>query len=185
MSSLAHIDIETTGLDADRHEIWEVGLVLEDTEATVPVSEHHWFVPVHHLGTADPTALGIGGFYERHPAGDNESDTGKGATYPLSFARQFEALTRGATLVGANVRFDERFLDKYLKEHGAVPGWYFRLCDVEALGQGKLRLPLPMGLAKTAAQLEVPNTYEAHTALDDAKLSRDVYWTIVEGKPRV
>ena len=31
MSTLAFVDIETTGLDVDRAEVWEVGLYIEST----------------------------------------------------------------------------------------------------------------------------------------------------------
>jgi hypothetical protein len=56
--SLAFIDTETTGLDPDRHEIWEIALIVDD-------QEYQWFLPVD-LGKADPIALNIGRFHERY-----------------------------------------------------------------------------------------------------------------------
>ncbi len=38
-ADLAFVDTECTGLDPDRHEIWEVGLIVDD-------EEHSWFLPV-------------------------------------------------------------------------------------------------------------------------------------------
>jgi hypothetical protein len=53
---------------------------------------------------------------------------------------------------------------------------------VEALVQGYKGLRKPTGLAKCANLMEIVNNYEAHTALDDAKLARDVYDSVIAGK---
>lgn len=95
--TLCFVDCETTGLDPDRHEIWEVAVILRgrtdpltrellehlarDVEpgsaaAEVPVLLEDpgdemfvWQLPVD-LARADPIALNIGGFVERRwPAG--------------------------------------------------------------------------------------------------------------------
>ena len=39
------IDIETTGLDPERHEILSIGIIIEDTEKKLPYNE----VPKLHL----------------------------------------------------------------------------------------------------------------------------------------
>ena len=164
------VDIETTGLDVDRHEIWEVGVILERNVGW----ERRWFLPVD-LGKADPEALRIGGFYDRHPwASNGHTHTVSSLT---SFAKEFEELTRGATLVGANVRFDEAFLSKLLKANGACPGWHYRLLDVEAYAAGALGLPDPLGLHSTAKNLGIdPDSFgDTHTALVDAALAKAVY----------
>ena len=56
--TLAFIDTETTGLDPDRHSIWEVGLITPDGD------EHLWQFPVEEM-SADPFALEIGRYWER------------------------------------------------------------------------------------------------------------------------
>ena len=182
---LSFLDIETTGLDPHRAEIWEVGLVnryYAGEPARYQEQEHHWFLKVDHLETAEQVALDIGGYHVRHPEGDVMWEAKVRVTQPFDFARDFERLTRGATLVGANVRFDERFLNDYLRAHHRLPGWFFRMIDVEALVQGYKGLRKPTGLAKCANLMEIVNNYEAHTALDDAKLARDVYDSVIAGK---
>jgi DNA polymerase III epsilon subunit-like protein len=188
---LVFLDIETTGLDPEAHEVWEVGIVVRTVEQKEKVTirtdqDYHWFLSPQHLETATPEALAIGGYYERHPYGDNFAADGlvqlQKIAAPYDFARDFERLTRGATLVGANVRFDERFLNDYLRKYHRVPGWHFRLCDVEAMTQGYMGLAKPTGLAKCANLLEIPNEYLAHTALDDAKLARDIYDAVVNDR---
>jgi len=184
---LVFLDCETTGLDPARAEMWEVGAIARygtPDQGLYIETEHHWFLRVNHLETADQAALDMSGYYTRHPEGDNEDPLAPEkdkvrVTAPFTFAQEFELLTRGATLVGANVRFDERFLGDYLRAHHRLPSWHFRMCDVEAMTQGYMGLTKPTGLAKCANLLEIPNEYDAHTALDDAKLARDVYDAVV------
>ena len=63
--TLAFIDTETTGLVPDRHTIWEVALI------TPAGDEHVWQFPVDEMA-ADPFALNIGRYWERHWSTDNE-----------------------------------------------------------------------------------------------------------------
>jgi len=190
-SRLVFVDIETTSLDPVTGEVWEVGAlvrtVVEEPGRTITTDEpYHWFLKPQHLETATPEALAIGGYYDRHPYGDHFAADGlvqlQKVANPYDFARDFERLTRGATLVGANTRFDERFLNDYLRKYHRVPGWHFRMIDVEALTQGYMGLERPTGLAKCANLLEIPNEYLAHTALDDAKLARDIYDAVVNDR---
>ena len=126
MSAVVFVDTETTGLDPDIHEIWEVGLIVGDVELS-------WQLPVD-LGRADTKALEISRFYERR----DDADLTRLASFGLiqEFATEFEKLTRGMHLVGAVVSFDEERLRKLLKNNGAAPGWHYHLVDVEALAAG-------------------------------------------------
>ena len=182
---LLFIDTETTGLNPERHELWEIAAVERVPHTTGPGAEtrHRWFVRPEHLDTAEPVALEIGHFYERFPTADTyDPQTDILPDHSSTFAREFEKMSRGATLVGANVRFDERFLNDFLRRFRCVPGWSYRLLDVEALTQGYMGLDYPVGLAKCANILEIPNEYVAHEALSDALLARDVYDAVVNDR---
>ncbi len=123
------VDCETTGLDPERHEIWEVGLILPDG------SEHSWQLPVD-LSRADAIALNIGRFHERYdvaPYGLVES-----ADLKRSFAREFVHMTRGLHLAGCVVSFDAERLARLLRANGECPMWHYHLIDVEALAAGWL-----------------------------------------------
>lgn len=122
MTVLCFIDTETTGLDPDRHEIWEVGLILPDG------AEHEWQLPVD-LSRADPMALNIGRFHERRVLTTPKGD----------FAKQFVRLTRGLHLCGAVVSFDTDRLWRLLRANGECPMWHYHVIDVEALAAGWLR----------------------------------------------
>lgn len=59
---LAFVDCETTGLDPDRHEVWEVALILR---ADAGETSQVWQLPVD-LGRAEAKALEVGRFYEHY-----------------------------------------------------------------------------------------------------------------------
>jgi len=172
MTTLAFVDCETTGLDPDRHDIWEVGLILRRGSET---TEHQWFLPVD-LGSADPNALDIGRYYERHPA-PHDSWNGNGVTMLGPFAQDFSMLTHGAYLVGAVVSFDEERLRRLLRDNAACPGWDYHLIDVRALAAGAVGAEPPWHFDSIEAKLGVTPTppEERHTALGDARMAMRIY----------
>lgn len=174
---LAFVDIETTGLDPDRHEIWEVGVIIRDGAADDV--EHHWFLEPHALENADQVALQIGRYHERHPLGYLcESDQVYDVIRDGQASHEIAAALWDSCLVGANVRFDAGFLERFLRWNQDTPGWHHRLCDVESAIGGKYAIepPKEWGLKKLAPLTGCDlSAYEEHTALGDARLARDCY----------
>ncbi len=194
MTALAFVDCETTGLDPDRHEVWEVALILRGDDD--PEKEFVWQLPVD-LSRADSVALSIGQFYERSrqpgPPDLYKTDFER----RIDFAAEFSQLTHGAHLVGAVPSFDDAFLKRLLRANGACPGWHYHLIDVEALAAGHLAGQRLMGYhhadvvppadwpsmmlppwksdALSRAVGIEPDDYDRHTALGDAKWARAIY----------
>lgn len=173
---LAFVDTETTGLDPERHEIWEVGLILRQPDLAETVYE--WQLPVD-VGRADPIALNIGHFYERYTLDNEHPDLWKPTVREellRSFAAEFARLTAGAHLVGAVVSFDAQRLDRLLRRYGACPTWHYHLVDVEALAAGRLRRPPPWKSDDLSDLVGVAtDAYAKHEALGDAYWARDLY----------
>lgn len=176
MTRLAFVDTETTGLDPDRHEIWEVGLIIREEDGSE--REHLWYLAPD-LGTADPVALEIGRFFERHPwySGDPALAALHPVQVPASFAAEFMGLTRGCHLVGAVVSFDALRLDRLLRANRALGLWHYHLVDVEALVAGALGVAPPWSSRDLSAAVGVapPGDEDRHTALGDARWARDLY----------
>lgn len=190
------VDTETTGLDPERHEIWEVGLILPDGQ------ERLWQLPVD-LSRADPIALNIGRFHDRRAdmamkTGHANGDT----TYYVgteTFARDFVRLTRGLHLVGAVVSFDAERLARLLRVNGQCPMWHYHLIDVEALAAGWLAAqsgPVPILIAGANVGLVSgrppwrseelsravgvnPDDFDRHTALGDARWAKAIYEAVM------
>lgn len=184
MTPLAFVDTETTGLDPERHEIWEVGLILRRESASNEVfdEEHHWMLQPNNLELADPMALSIGQFHERF---DREA----AAPSITAFCNEFARLTSGAHLVGAVVSFDAIRLERLLRRHGQCPSWHYHLIDVEALAVGWLAsqtthmvaahdplVKLPWNSTEISRACGVdPDAFDKHTAMGDAQWARAIY----------
>lgn len=178
---VAFVDTETTGLDADRHEIWEVGLIVDE-------QEYLWHLPVD-LGRADPIALKIGGFHGRYGPGKGEHLRGARVTPLPQFATEFAGMTRGRHLVGAIVSFDEERLRKLLRANGACPEWHYHIMDVEALAvgwlaansswrteEGALPVVLPWNSDDLSRSVGVaPEMFDKHTAMGDARWAKAIF----------
>jgi len=199
---LAFIDTETTGLDPDRHNIWEVALITPDG------SEHVWQFPVDEM-SADPFALNIGRYwdrrwdtdwqeirpldaiYEAHNAKSrrkNFPDQGRAIQPSEAWCHHFRDLTAGCHLAGAVVSFDEERLRRLLHRHGVLHRWHYHLIDVEALavgwlaGHGDHLAPLPWKSDDLSQMLGVTvSDGDRHTALGDARWARDLYDAVMGG----
>lgn len=151
--NVCFVDCETTGLDPDRHSIWEVALITPD--GSEGGREHVWQFPVVEI-EADPFALDIGRWWDRRWEADvdvteldaiyeahNEKsrrkhfpDQGRAIKPSESWCRHFRHLTTGTHLCGAVPSFDEERLRRLLRSRGVVPRWHYHLIDVEALAAG-------------------------------------------------
>ena len=193
------LDCETSGLDPNRHQVWEVGLIVDGVEFRNMLS----IIETR----ADLIALNIGGYHERHPHGRNYAKTNPGA-WPSSLgpktaptvAKAVAQLTHGRHLVGAVPNFDAAFLTKLLTEHGYLPSWHYHLIDVEALMVGRLSLhanrmewtnagdeiPLPWKSRELATAVGVDSDapeFAQHTALGDARWAKACFEAVM-GQPQ-
>lgn len=189
-SKLAFVDTETTGLDPDRHAIWEVAIIAEGEELS-------WLVELtdEDLAAADPVALDIGRFHERHPQGLRF--TGPPASIvaaPYGIAKAVAYALEGRHVVGAIPSFDTERLARLLRRHDLEPTWHYHIIDVEALAVGwlagsfdwsegppagdKLTLPWKSEELSRAVGVE-PEEFNKHTALGDARWAKAVYEAVV------
>lgn len=184
------VDTETTALDRDLRQIWEVALV------TAEGTEHVWHLPVD-LSKADPISLSMNGFHDRYNNWDTPPEDWP--YYRREFASEFEQLTRGLHLVGACVNFDELSLWRLLRDHGQTPMWHYHLGDVENMAVGYLasgvtprawpgtgfdyprdlhRPPWDSRLLSLAVGVD-PERFDRHTALGDALWAKAIYEAVM------
>ena len=174
MTRLCFVDIETTGTDPDRHDVWEVAVIAR---AGSTESERTWLLEPD-LAVADSSALRVNRFYER---------SGKPGPWdwadPADAASDIASMTAGAVIVAANPAFDTGFLGDFLRANGQCPAWDYHLTDLGSLvlgwAHGRHKAPQdapPLKLSRAAAIVGVdPDKYDTHTALGDARLARDIY----------
>lgn len=176
------VDTETAGLRPDS-EIWEVGLITPDGE------EHHWFLPLD-VEAADPIALSIGGYHERHPQGNHSFNPDYlSVCEPRELARSFAKLTHGLHLAGAVVSFDALRLERLMLLWNVAPSWHYHLVDVEGLaagwlardyGRGWPAVELPWDSNELSLAVGVdPKSFDRHTALSDCRWAKAIFEAVM------
>jgi hypothetical protein len=147
------LKLGTTGLDPERHHIWEIGAIVRGHRDADYDGEWHWMLRPA-LGWAEPMALRVGRFYERAGAKFAHSNA---EAFRLAAPEMFNDMgeepirqTRrqaandlammldGAHLVGRGPSVDAAFLGRFLRAHGHAPTWDSHLVDVEQLAVGYL-----------------------------------------------
>jgi len=178
--SVAFIDFETTGLDPDRHVIWELAVIVDGVE-------HCWQqkLNVGQLVAADPVSQKMTRFESRYHA-----TTALTVANSLGGGDRFSELTQGRHLVGAIPSFDEERIRRQWVERFGWPTagfpWHYHIVDVEALAIGALaaqgwRVDPPWESEDLSRALEVPMISDAdrHTALGDARWAKAIHQAVM------
>jgi oligoribonuclease (3'-5' exoribonuclease) len=134
---LALIDVETTGLDADVHEMIDIGAVYVDTEGQ---ELGRFFIRINpaHPERAQAGAKAVNGYIE-------ERWRSLGAVSPAEALRAFEefhrrtAADRTMIFTAFNVGFDQAFVSRWLRREGrSFRDWYFyQVLDLPSMAWGQ------------------------------------------------
>ncbi len=168
---LAFIDTETTGLDARKHEVIEIAMIIVENGRTIHRFESK-IKPVR-IELADARALEING-YAKNPQAWDLAPTLKELGPDLAL------MLEGCVLVGHNVSFDEEFLKQNLIREGVKAKIPYHKIDTVTLAFEHLR---PLGLKRVALDSVRDflgwSKVGAHTAMkdvEDTKKLFDLLW---------
>lgn len=158
MNRIHIIDLETTGLRSEYHEIIEIALITIDQEGKELNRWHKKIRPLN-IDRADPVALQINGY--------DHADWLHAPTFE-TVAEELYSLLEGGILLGHNVKFDLEFLNEafFLCE---LPPLHHRQIDSQTLAYEHL---YPLGL-KSLSMDKIReflglSMRGSHTALKDA-----------------
>lgn len=167
MAQLVFVDLETTGLDVERHGIIEIACIFE-TEGVRELTGFH--------------ALANPGAVEHSPSAAHihkiPYDTIAAAPSLMDVLQRFNSrCTDGAILSGWNTKFDEAFLQRAYRQCGLPWRFDYHIFDVWSLykyRQLMQQLPpdLHIGLETLARHYQIVRDGE-----DAHRASTDVEWT--------
>lgn len=168
------VDLETTGLDPNCHEITQFGGINDFTGEQLEL-----YVWPDHLERASEKALEITGFSE-------EAWRKAGAISGAEAIQKIVDFLGCSILAGQNVSFDEAFIKATMLRYQVKKRIGYHKLDVATLALIHLR---PLGIRSVSLNticdvLGISNEGE-HTALVDAKRARDVYRTLVNPNHRM
>ena len=185
MTPLIFLDTETTGLQIDKHTIWEIAWAVahHDRDRGLLCVQRRFHTTVrladHELANADPEALKIGRFEERYQA-DAAASVYEAQKALIQDCGRIADGTGHLMphLVGAVPGFDHNMLcANWLGWPGFGQGfWHYHLIDVEVLAAGKLDVNPPYKHSELADMLGVEiNPRTRHTAMGDVDVCVGMY----------
>jgi len=165
MKEIKFIDVETTGLDPNKHEIIEIAIVpLEDGETF-----WHSYIKPERIEDASPKALEINGYAKNPHLWDN-------APTLAEVAPTIRSWLLDSLPAGQNIPFDMGFIQAALAKYDLWRGISYHKLDVMTLAVEHLA---PCGLTLFSLNnicdfLGISNE-GAHSALADAIRAKQVY----------
>jgi len=201
MSRIVFLDTETTGLDPEREQVFEVAAI-----GATSGLEWVWRIQPHAKVVArmHPKAIEVNRYRERttHPDWSWHD--------PSEVMLDLYGMLDGAHICGAVPDFDARHLTSLYRGFGQdPPRWHYHLIDIEAMAVGwldrerlelgrsgwqaarsrvelleeVLALPWDSDALSRACGVEPPGEDERHTALGDARWCKRLYEAITGGAP--
>lgn len=182
---LAFVDVETTGLDPNRHEVIEVAVAFDDDvfrrvgapwamqlrREEPDVAVWHTRIRPERIEDAEPKALEVNGY-----RADLWADAPTAEEVVTTLVALLTREGADPVIVGHNVSFDRDFLNATLRRAGSKARVSHHAVDTVALCYEHL---VPCGLGSLSLDnvrrfLNIP-TFGAHAALKDAVDAREVY----------
>ena len=159
MKPIVFVDIETSGLNSEFHEILEVACIRIEQNGQRTV--YHSRVHPLNIENSDQRALEINGY--------NVKDW-RDASYPNEVASALQDFTKGAILIGHNIKFDVEFISELFANHSKTIKFDRRLIDTIVLAYEHLAYCGLESLSLDSIRAFLGwDTKGAHRALQDCK----------------
>lgn len=166
MNKIILIDLETTGLDPQTHEILEIGAINVDTGAEFSVKVQ----PIH-IESADTVAMKVNGY--------SAEQWITAVPLPTALVLLKEWVGEGKYMMSYNVSFDRMFIEKAYKECGIEYPFYYHHFDLLTLAWYRLHAGSPLSLKSVCTQLKLEAEPDIHSALEGCRAAYRVYQKLV------
>lgn len=161
MRDWAAVDIETSGLDPNYHDVIEVGIAHRDGSV--------WACSLSFdISKADSKALKVNGWGRREfaPLADYSD------LHEFLYDTFFHT---GTLLVASPAHFDVGFLEALIRRHSKTPPWGHRnIIDLKSYACARFGVVNDLKNSEISRMLNIEDTSD-HTALGDAKWTRQLF----------
>lgn len=160
---LAITDVETTGLDPQKHEIVEIGLIVVNQNTLQILDEFEAKVKPVHIELANPQALEVNGY--------SEADW-RDAKDLKSAMDVYAQKTKDAIFLAHNVTFDWSFIFEAFKKSGVINSMDYHRIDLLTLAWSKvpkLSNLTRLNLNDLCEYFGIPKEPEPHRAINGVR----------------
>lgn len=168
MAKFALVDIETTGLNPNKHEIIEMGVIVFDSETHKVLQQLDMRIKPERPEDGDPKAYAVNGY--------NAEEWENCMSLKMAM-ELFSVWTQGATFLAYNVTFDWVFIQEAFNKTG-VPNnmHYHRMCLMSMAHIKLIHTNIPgLRLKNVCQYLNIPPEPEVHRAIHGAQAAFEVY----------
>lgn len=172
---IAITDIETTGFDADQHEIIEIGLVVVDQKTLKEIDSLNIKVRPEHLDKADPRVV----TWEGWPYNEAEWQDAVSLEDALKL---YAAKTENAIFCSHNITLDWSFITAGFKKTGLTHTMDYHSIDLFTLAWGKLRNTTTLdryNLKYLAEHFGLKPEPMPHRAINGARTAYHIYKKLI------
>lgn len=171
---LIFLDLETTGLEVQNHEIIEIGAIRISSKFPFEIEEELSIkVAPLNIEKADKKALKVNGFTE---------EKWKDAMSLQKALKILEDFSKNGVIAGYNISFDWAFLHKAYSEIGKEEPFHYHRLDVLSMAYLKFysdKSVIRFNLSNICETLKVPRGNK-HEALEDARATYLVFKKLLE-----
>lgn len=173
---MAHVDIETTGLDPGFHEMTDIGMVFTDVDGRELGRLYVRIMPPH-PERIDPGARAVNGFDVDYWRANGAVDEAEATALILAFHSRIAA-GRTVMFTAYNAWFDQGFLSAMLARNGAA--WrdlfHYHVLDIPSMAWGQgLRQTRGSGVAEALGVPDETRVPIEHTGITGADFNVSVY----------
>jgi ribonuclease T len=183
------IDVETTGVDLNKHGLLEIAAVLVDYDEKkqlVPADRDLWHLEPYKGAAIDPKAMAVNQIDHTHPFRFAKTEDEALKEFFAFISKAVKATQcRRAILVGHNAHFDLNFIHTAAKRCNIkeTPLHAFTCLDTATLG-GLMYGKTVLAKALKKANIEFDKK-AAHSALYDAEKTAELFCKIVNNIERM
>lgn len=165
--NLAFVDIETTGLNLNKHEIVDIGCIITTSSFKV-IEEFELKIKPKVVENADPVSLKISHY---------NKEAWKDAYNEKEAIKIFSEKVKDCIMVGHNVAFDVGFLEYAFTKNGIANSMHYHKLDTISIAWAKLHHEPDLkhfSLRELCLRFDIKNE-DAHTGLGDARATFELY----------